>query len=321
MGVPRHGGSRNLPTSCITGKKVGASLTSRIPHLRVRQTSRILHLRHLTDIARKTARIQLKTRVSALRLAIHDRLRLLLQSVDFLQARGVRRGIHAQLLRSARFSGQSIWGVLQDTLPYVVGRLPQSAILKNVEERQTSVNRHAVSAAALGSDLPIWATDPAGLPPAKFDQVTNLAHLVHMREVLDTGDPSEIAHPLISQPLIELCLRFPAYLLAANGQSRGLVRMAFAGIIPDAIRRRMTKGGASRYSVDNITANRQKILDQLANGELVKCGLIRRSDVEAFLDHDQYRLQAYGRMVRVYYVIEAWLNTWTRRLADARRAA
>jgi asparagine synthase (glutamine-hydrolysing) len=45
------------------------------------------------------------------------------------------------------------------------------------------------------------------------------------------GFPERV-RPLVSQPVIELCLRIPTYVLAADGIDRALVRRAFVGKVP-----------------------------------------------------------------------------------------
>jgi asparagine synthase (glutamine-hydrolysing) len=114
----------------------------------------------------------------------------------------------------------------------------------------------------------------------------------------------------MSQPLIELCLRLPVYLLSLGGVSRGLARQAFKGHLPDRVRLRMTKGEATRYFIDQLRLNRPLLLETLVDGELVSHGIVDRKDVETFLQEDQFLTHPAGRMILVYYAIEAWLRTW-----------
>jgi asparagine synthase (glutamine-hydrolysing) len=114
----------------------------------------------------------------------------------------------------------------------------------------------------------------------------------------------------MSQPLIELCLRLPVYLLSLAGVSRGLARKAFEGRLPDLVRLRMTKGEATRYFVDQLRLNLSMVRDCLMDGELVAHGIVQRRDVETFLREDQFLTHPAGRMILVYYAIEAWLRTW-----------
>ena len=117
---------------------------------------------------------------------------------------------------------------------------------------------------------------------------------------------------MVSQQLIELCLQLPTYVLRAEGQSRGLARIAFKGQIPESVRRRRTKGEASRYFVKSIVANKTRIAEALSGGELTERGLISSDDVQNFILRNDHLIQEFGRSMIVYYGIEAWLRTWSR---------
>ena len=192
---------------------------------------------------------------------------------DYLRCHGPGRRAAHELLSAARLSGDSVWQVLAASL----------------------------------------SRAPAGLPPAKFAQVAGLAHMVQIRESLASPGSDETVHPLISQPLVELCLQLPAYLLCRGGRARGLVREAFAGRLPDQVRLRRSKGDASRFYGEQLKANRDLLADTLMNGTLVAHGLIDRADVEAALRPGSYGVDTFGRTILVCYVIEAWLSGWLRR--------
>lgn len=243
-----------------------------------------------------------------------DHLFLVSQSplgfADHVRNHGLSAGTAGALLQSAHLSGKSIWRVLAETRPLLMGRPHVSAMADAVDGRQTLINHHARAQLDLASALPDWVSDPLRLPPAKFDQVSILMHMIQMREPFFTASPIETVHPLISQPLIELCLRLPTYLLSHGGTSRGLVRRAFRGAIPEQIRLRMNKGHASRYFTDRVTAHHDQIVDALMSGELQRRGMILRSDVEAFIRHDDYRMRDSGSLLLAYFAIESWLQTW-----------
>lgn len=229
---------------------------------------------------------------------------------DNVRLHGLGSGTAATLLDSARLSGQSIWRVLGQTLPLLLGWPHTSAMVTALKGRETIINRHAHAKIDPDLVLPDWVREPQGLPPAKFDQVSILMHMTQMRDVLFADRPIETVHPLISQPLIELCLRLPTYLLSCEGTSRGLVRRAFSNVIPDEIRLRMNKGHASRYFTDRVTAYRGPIVEALMDGELARRGMIQRSDVESFVRREDYRMQESGSLLLAYYAIESWLQTW-----------
>ena len=231
---------------------------------------------------------------------------------DYLRRHGLGRQTAHELLAAARLSGHSIWRVLAESLsPFLAGP-HETAAIRSLRERQTGLNRLTHARLATSDLLPVWACVPGGLPPAKFAQISSLAHMIQIRESLALPGSDATVHPLISQPLVELCLQLPAYLLCHGGRGRGLVRQAFAGRLPDQIRLRRSKGDASRFYIEQLKANRDLLADTLMNGALVANGLINRADVEAALRPGSYGVDTFGRMILVCYVIEAWLGRWTR---------
>jgi asparagine synthase (glutamine-hydrolysing) len=235
---------------------------------------------------------------------------------DYLRRHGMGPGMLSELANSARLSNLSVWRVLRDTLPKAFGKTQTTSLLGAIAARRTPLNSAALDLFDPDYAFPDWARVPRGLPPGKFDQVSGILHMIQVQDRLFQDDTREVVHPLMSQPLIELCLRLPVYLLSHAGVSRGLARKAFEGRLPDLVRLRMTKGEATRYFVDQLRLNRSLLLDCLMDGELVAHRIVERRDVETFLREDQFLTHPAGRMILVYYAIEAWLRTWKTLRAD-----
>tara|TARA_R110001606_G_scaffold14834_2_gene61930 strand:+ start:7627 stop:9480 length:1854 start_codon:yes stop_codon:yes gene_type:complete len=231
---------------------------------------------------------------------------------DFILQRGLSRDLSKILLETANLSGRSVWSVLKDTLPRVAGRLHVSAATAGLSGRRTLVNQHAFEGLDPQLLLPDWATHANGLPPAKFDQVSTLVHMFQVRDHVDSGGDRETVRPLMSEPLLDLCLRLPAWTLSAGGVNRGLARLAFRDVVPDLVLQRTTKGYAARFYIDRVSAHREVILSALATGELAARNLISPSEVRAFGERDQYDTQHSGSRLLTYYGIEAWLRAWVR---------
>ncbi|MCC4595403.1 asparagine synthase C-terminal domain-containing protein [Xanthomonas campestris pv. phormiicola] len=240
---------------------------------------------------------------------------------DYLAHHPLGLDAPAELLRSARLSQTSIWHVLRDTLPYRFGKTHRSAVVQDIEKRRTGVNQRAFDTLVAEDCMPVWTRQARGVPPAKFDQISYLVHLYQVRESLDHYGPKEMIHPLISQPLIELSLRLPTYLLCANGRSRGLARTAFTGMLSEQIRLRTSKGESTKFFAEHIKANSQQLLQALAEGELAARGMISRQEVQAFVARNDYKVQKFGFMMLPYYAIEAWLQTWKRISNGSSKAA
>ena len=235
---------------------------------------------------------------------------------DYLRRHGLGPDLISELANSARLSKLSVWRVLRDTLPDMIGKTHTSSLLGAIAARRTPLNTAALDIFDPVYAFPDWARTSGGVPPGKFDQVSGILHMIQVQERLFAEGAREVVNPLMSQPLIELCLRLPVYLLSLAGVSRGLARKAFEGRLPDLVRLRMTKGEATRYFVDQLRLNLSMVRDCLMDGELVSHGIVERRDVETFLREDQFLTHPAGRMILVYYAIEAWLRTWKPLRAD-----
>jgi asparagine synthase (glutamine-hydrolysing) len=82
-------------------------------------------------------------------------------------------------------------------------------------------------------------------------------------------------HPLLlSQPIVETCLRIPPYVMTAGGKERALARAAFADLVSLDVARRVTKGETTRYFAAVLAANETWIRDLLCGGRLVEYGVV-----------------------------------------------
>ena len=80
--------------------------------------------------------------------------------------------------------------------------------------------------------------------------------------------------PLLSQPLVELCLRIPTYVLIRSGRDRALARRAFKRDLPAEIVRRQAKGRADQHVRNILDANLTFVREMLLDGLLVRPGLV-----------------------------------------------
>lgn len=230
---------------------------------------------------------------------------------DYVLREGAGRRSVAELLSAARLSESSVWAVLREVLPALIdGGAQHARRFAGIRSRKTRVNQQAHETLDPAEALPHWARAPDGVAPAKFEQVVSLVHLFQIRTGFASSPAGALLHPLISQPLVELCLKTPTYILCADGRPRGLARQAMAGLIPDEVRLRRSKGDASRFYVEQLAAHHRLLSDTLLEGALVESGYISPDDMKAFLHPGAFRTETFGRMILVYYVIECWLRRW-----------
>lgn len=148
--------------------------------------------------------------------------------------------------------------------------------------------------------------------PGKHFQIESLNRAPLSFDPLASDNGHELVSPLLSQPLIELCLRIPTYLHVSGGRDRSIARQAFASELPAAILTRRSKGGMTHFSVKVLRSNRAFFRDLLLDGELSRANLIDVGGLSEFLSSD---FDAFSNGVtEILYTlmrIEVWLRSWT----------
>jgi asparagine synthase (glutamine-hydrolysing) len=128
---------------------------------------------------------------------------------------------------------------------------------------------------------------------------------------LHAGSYPERVMPLLSQPLVELCLRIPTYVLIQNGMDRATARRAFAPQLPPEIVKRRNKGRIDQHIRNVLDANLQFVRDMLLNGRLVKEGFLNRRNLELYLTRERSPADfQYAEILQEYMCVEAWLARW-----------
>lgn len=139
----------------------------------------------------------------------------------------------------------------------------------------------------------------------------------HMRMIVGIHhflpDPApgcrETLHPLLAQPLLELCLAIPSWLWVHGGRDRAVARTAFAGLLPPAILERRGKGRLESMFVRGYMALREGLAD-LLEGRLEALGLLDMDSVRAYLDQPgEPRDSGYVRLLEMASA-EQWLRSF-----------
>jgi asparagine synthase (glutamine-hydrolysing) len=122
------------------------------------------------------------------------------------------------------------------------------------------------------------------------------------------GDPARLS-PLLSQPLVELCLRIPTYVHCSDGWDRRVERLAFADDIPQEIATRRSKGGQASFSNEVLAHNRSFVKELLLDGELVRNGIVVRPRLEQALRGKSAALANGAARFSKLFNIEIWFRT------------
>jgi len=133
----------------------------------------------------------------------------------------------------------------------------------------------------------------------------------HLEHDLRAAHAPVIA-PLVSQPIIECCLRTPSWFACSGGANRAIARAAFCDALPTVILQRRTKGGFDGFAHGLLERNRTVAREMLLQGRLAQDGWLDTNAVENCLA-DPAPI-APGRSIRLLRLVavEAWLQSIAR---------
>lgn len=122
-----------------------------------------------------------------------------------------------------------------------------------------------------------------------------------------TSEFSDIVHPLLSQPILEFCLRTPSYRLTPGIIERGLVRAAFKEILPHSVLTRRTKSAGGNFFANLIGHNIEWISGLLRGGELINREIINEEWLEKLIST---QANDFGSRFKLYEIAttELWLR-------------
>jgi len=198
---------------------------------------------------------------------------------DHLRRCGLGAGLGRLIDQAARLTQQSYASILRTLLASLAGRTIER------ERPDTFLSREVIHESPQRRHP--WFAAAAHLPPAKRLQNAAIVDLVHRPAPCEPLEAAPECHPLISQPLIETCLRIPSDVLLHEGRLRGLAHEAFRAYVPEQILNRDSKGATRSYLVRIVRENVQLIRECLLDGLLMSEQLLDRSRLEAHLIKDQ----------------------------------
>ncbi|ESQ87017.1 asparagine synthetase B family protein [Asticcacaulis benevestitus] len=223
--------------------------------------------------------------------------------IDRVQAEGLSRGTWQTLYDICRLTESSAWDVgamavkraLSGGATYTWRGHP-GFLHPDVVPRTAS--RHA------------WLEPPHGVPIGKAVHVMLLVRIQGTLEGLSRYDAAELVTPLLSQPLVELCLQVPSWRWCAGGRNRAPVRRAFSNLLPPSIVNRTTKGGPDSFCIEVIDRNRSTVKGLLLEGRLAAHNLLDRGALERCLTATAPLVPPQHLQLATLLEVEAWVNAW-----------
>ncbi len=97
--------------------------------------------------------------------------------------------------------------------------------------------------------------DITGLPKGKLWQLSLLCARRNFTSPFDRDDDPEPVSPLLSQPILELCLRIPSWYQVHGHRDRALARDAFRDDLDPRIAGRTSKGGGEMLALSILERN------------------------------------------------------------------
>ena len=243
-----------------------------------------------------------------------------LAAADHFRLIGCRPSLLRAIRDSAHLSREPYLHVL-----WSAWRLGRDGSKWTVHDKLERTNTAFVNVEAIPSPLDLisrhaWTDDFADVPSGKQLQIFLLSEILN-RGRWQTGT-SGIAetHPLVSQPIIELCLRIPTYELLRGGRQRALARDAFADRVPAEILAREDKGDTAQYIFESIRSNARFFRETILNGALARERLINRRAVESLLVEQQSFRPEHLWPILACAATELWLRHWWDVTSSARAA-
>ncbi len=121
----------------------------------------------------------------------------------------------------------------------------------------------------------------------------------------------EMICPLLSQPIVELCLSIPSWYWIAGGINRAVARRAYRPILGQEAMQRTRKGGPAAFCVELLETYRKQYRELLLDGLLVQHEVLDRPAVETALAYEgPQRGDDYLRLLGLADA-EAWARHWS----------
>lgn len=233
---------------------------------------------------------------------------------DYLFDRGLGGGLLRTAVDAARLTRKSIWPLLLRALRVRMfgSRWDPVQMAKPVE--RTLVNRDVIAAVRRDRSFEhpwLTAANTRGVPPGILWHIMSISLPPAFYSSFIRGPYPERTMPLLSQPLVELCLRIPTYVLIESGRDRAVARRAFERDLPGEIVRRQAKGRADQHLRNILDINLGFVREWLLDGLLVQRGLLNRAALEVYLDRNRSPADfQYSEILQEHLCAEAWLRSW-----------
>jgi asparagine synthase (glutamine-hydrolysing) len=231
-------------------------------------------------------------------------------AAEYLSHHGIGPGLFTVALDAARVDRLSVWSVLREALVHgLFGR--RWSQRNEVGVRRALVNTDVIRDISRDESLlHPWLRAPGRASSAKLWHTYQLLFPYDFYHPLGSDSDPEFVTPLFSQPLVELVLRIPTWLLTLGGWDRALARRAFQHDMARQIVTRRTKGGREEHAKSILVRNIGFARELLHDGRLVQAGILDKDRVVDVLSGRPTRTASSNVELYACLSVEAWLRQW-----------
>lgn len=215
----------------------------------------------------------------------------------------------SRLAEVARRTRRSVWSLGLEALRQRPGRFSPEAL----------VSPSGIVKPGLAQQSHPWVVEGAAAAAGKRAQISGLVMSLTLNGATRRAEHARLAHPLLSQPVIELCLGVPASVLSAGETERSYARETFADRLPASIVERRSKGDISVFLGRSLAASLDFLRPFLLEGRLAAQGLIDVERLEPALNVEAMVWKDTTLEILAAATLEAWIGHWEGRIAAAHR--
>ena len=193
---------------------------------------------------------------------------------------------------------------------WTAGRLTLRKLMRSHDQPYAVDNSLLSSSGVLPEpELHPWLSSPLNALPGNRQRIFELSATQFFRDSCPRGLTRPLRMPLLSQPVIEACLRAPSWMWFSGGQNRAIARHAFSDVLPPKTLARKSKGTFTAYLGALYRRNAKKMLDFLLDGELQSHDLLDADALRQFAEGELPRHR--NSFMRIFQLCT--LENWIRR--------
>lgn len=222
---------------------------------------------------------------------------------DLWRDHGLRALLSPALPALARLNERSVWTLIREAVQPGSSRPTLHPPIPVNPARTAPAVRHP------------WLQGLEAFGPAKRTQISGLVHSLTFHGPSLQTEVVEVLHPLLAQPVVEVCLQLSTPQLTEGRRDRALARTAFADCLPQAVLERRSKGEMTAFYGRMVARSLGVLRPWLLDGRLAAEGVIDRATVETLLTRESLAWRGGSVEIMTAAAAEGWVRAWEARLS------